>query len=123
MFVKRHTVTVITAADGTATAYTSEIVNGEIRQIVYTKNDFANGVDFTITIENTAEGLWTESDVNASAVKAPRMATHSVLGVATLYAGGGSAVLDKIVVANSRIKIVIAQGGNVKTGTFDILVG
>lgn len=119
--MRRYTVSVTTAADGTATAY-SPPLRGKIHQIEYVKTDFANGVDFTITGEKTGIGLWTEADVNASAVRAPRQPTHSQVGAAALYASGGVAVNDKIAMAADRVKIVIAQGGNAKVGTFHILV-
>lgn len=122
MFAKRYTVTVTTDASGAATAYSETIPYGELSQIRYVKTDFANGVDFTITAEVTGETLWTESDVNASATRAPRQATHSTAGVAALYVALGTAINDKIAIANDRVKIVIAQGGDTKTGTFYILV-
>lgn len=119
MYVQVETVTVTTVSDGTATAYTGA-VNGVLSQIIYAKTDYANGVDFTITADATGETIWTQSDVNASAVVAPRQATHSTVGVATLYAAGGAAVLDKIAVSG-KIKIVLAQGGDTKTGAFTFL--
>lgn len=118
---ERHVVSVTTAADGSATAY-SPVLTGKLSQIRYVKTDFADGVDFTITAEATGESLWAQSDVNASATVAPRQATHSVAGVAALYAGGGSAVLDKIALASDRIKIVIASGGNAKSGAFHFVM-
>ena len=123
--MRRHTVTVTTAADGTATAYSPRI-SGKIHQIEYVKHGttpFTDGVDFTITGEATGVGLWTEANVNASAVRAPRQATHSQAGVAALFAAGGTAVLEPIALGSAdRVKIVLAQGGNAKTGTFHILV-
>jgi hypothetical protein len=110
-------VTVTTAADGSATAY-SETVTGKLSTVRYVKNNYDNGVDFTITSEATGETLWTQADVNASITVAPRQATHSTAGTAALYAAGGTAVLDKIALAGDRVKIVIAQGGNVKSGAF-----
>ena len=120
-FVQRLTVSVTTAADGSATAY-SEVVTGKLLQVRYVKTDFDNGSTITITAEATGETLWTESNVNASATRAPRQATHSTAGAASLYAAGGEAVLGQIGLAKDRIKIVIASGGNVKTGTFHFIV-
>jgi hypothetical protein len=120
----RYKVTVTTAADGTVTAYSPRI-SGEIHQIEYVKdgsNGYAAGVDFTITGEATGIGLWTQSDVNASAVVAPRQPTHSQIGVASLYASGGTAVQARVALANDRVKIALAQGGNAKVGVFHILV-
>ena len=121
MAIKRHTVTVTTASNGAATAY-SPVLSGRLSQIRYVKTDFSNGVDFTITADGTGETLWTEENVDDSATRAPRQATHSPLGAAALYAGSGQAVNDKIVLAADRVKIVIASGGDTKTGTFHIVV-
>lgn len=122
--MRRHTVTVTTNASGAATAF-SPRVTGEIVQIEYVKpgsGGFDDGVDFAITGEATGVGLWTENDVNATARRAPRQPTHTQAGVASLYAGSGTAVNDRIGMANDRVKIVISSGGNAKTGTFHILV-
>jgi hypothetical protein len=91
-------VDVVTAADGSATVY-SATVTGVVSQIRYVKdgsNAFSNGVDFTITAEATGENIWVENDVNASATRAPRQATHGTDGSASLYAAAGTAVQDKI---------------------------
>lgn len=120
-YVKRTVVAVTTAPDGSATAY-SEVLTGKLSQIRYVKGDFDNGSTFTITSEATGETLWTEAAVNASATRAPRQATHSTAGAAALYAGAGAAVNDKIALADDRIKIVIAAGGNVKSGVFHVIL-
>jgi hypothetical protein len=121
--MRKVRVTVVTAADGTVTAYSPRL-SGEIQSVAYIKagaGGYDDGVDFTITKESTGEGVWTESNVNASTTRYPRAPTHSQVGAALLYAAT-FAVADKIGVANDRVKIVLAQGGNVKTGAFDILV-
>lgn len=119
--IRRFSVTVVTAADGTATAY-SPYLSGFIQCLEYVKTDYADGVDFTITAEATGRALWSESNVNAATIRAPRQATHSTAGVASLYAAGGTAVQDKIALGRDRVKIVLAQGGNAKTGAFVITV-
>jgi len=121
MTIRRFEVTVVTAADGTATAY-SPYLSGYLISAQYVKTDYADGVDFTITAEANVQSIWTESDVNAAVTKAPRLATHTVAGVAALYAAGGVAVLDMIALGRDRIKIVLASGGNVKTGKFVFLM-
>jgi len=114
-------VPVTSAADGTATAY-SEAVSGYIEAIVYTKTDYTDGVDFTITAETSAIGIWTESNVNASTVRHPRAATHHQDGTAALHAAAGTAVNDKIPLVNERVKIVLASGGATKAGSFRVIV-
>lgn len=119
--MKRYKVAVTTAADGSATAYSPRIA-GKLNSIHYVKTDFADGVDFTITDEATGESLWTDTNINASEVVRPRAPVHDQVGAARLFAAAGTAVSDMIGMANSRIKIVIAQGGSAKVGTFHFLV-
>lgn len=121
-YVRRVTVDVTTDADGAATAFSDPIEYGMLSQIRYVKDDFDNGSTITVTSEATGETLWTEANVNASATRAPRQATHGTDGAASLYAGGGVAVQDKIAIVNDRIKIVVASGGNAKFGTFHFLL-
>lgn len=121
MAIRKFRVPVTTASDGSATAY-SPYLSGLIHSIQYVKTDFADGVDFTITVDGTGETIWTESNVNAAVVKAPRQATHTTAGVASLYASGGTAVQERVAVSRDRVKIVIAQGGDTKSGVFNILV-
>jgi hypothetical protein len=120
-YAQREVVSVTTAADGSATVY-SNVVTGVLSAIHYVKTDFDNGVDFTITSEATGQSLWTETNVNAAKVIAPRQATHDTGGLASLYAAVGEPVEAPIALANDRIKIVIAQGGNVKIGTFHFVL-
>jgi hypothetical protein len=119
--MRRIKVTVTTAADGSATVLSPRL-SGLIHSITYVKDDFADGVDFTITSNETGQNIWTQSDVNAGTTVYPRAPTHSQVGAAALYATDGTAVLDKIGLGNDQIKIVIAAGGNAKSGTFLFVV-
>ena len=120
-YAERHDIAITTATGGGATGY-SPVITGSINAIIYTKDDFTDGVDFTITAEGTGQGLWTELNVNASKTVAPRQPTHDVVGVASLYAAAGEDVEDQIAIAKDRVKIVIAAGGNTKSGTFTVIV-
>lgn len=122
MHAERVSVTVTTDGAGAATGYTDP-VTGRILTAIYTKVDFENGSTITVTTESTAQAVWSETGVNASTSRAPRQATHSILGAAAVYAGGGSPVLDHITVAKERIKVVIASGGAAKSGTFSFIIG
>ncbi len=121
MTIRKYTVPVTTAADGSATAY-SAVLSGYIHSVQYIKTDFADGVDFTITAEDTGQTIWTESDVNAAVTKLPRAGVASTAGVAALYASAGTAVMERVALGRDRVKIVIAQGGNAKSGSFKIVV-
>lgn len=119
--MRLYEATVVTDASGNATAYlpSSGKCRGLLEMIQYEKVDFADGVDFTITDEITGESLWTDTNINASEIVRPRAPTMDQAGAARLYAAGGTAVPDKIAIV-SRIKIVIAQGGNAKSGKFRV---
>ena len=126
MYFVVETVDVTTIADGSATAYTTNAVHGPIHSIQYIKDGttpFDNGVDFTITTEETLQNLWVDTNVNASETVCPRQPTHDSTGAASLYAAADEPVETSIMAVNERIKIVIAQGGNVKLGQFKIIVG
>lgn len=120
MTIRRFSVDAVTDASGDVTAY-SPYLSGYISQVQYVKTDYADGVDFTITTETTGQTVWTESNVNAAVVKAPRLAVCSTAGVASTF-DGTYPVVDKLAVGRERIKIVVASGGNTKTGEFIITV-
>lgn len=117
MYAERHTIEVTTDAEGDAEAF-SPVLTGRVHSIAYVKNDFEDGVDFTITAEATGESLWTDTSVDASAVVHP-------VATAILGADGTASQLSEapIVLANDRVKIVVGDGGAAKTGTFIITVG
>lgn len=119
--VRRHVVSLTSDASGDGTAY-SPYVTGYVEAIKYTKTDYTNGVDFTITSEATGQTIWTQSDVNATVTVRPRAATHSTAGVASLYAAGGEAVVDRIALGRDRVKIVIASAGDTHSGSFAITI-
>jgi hypothetical protein len=122
--MRRVVVSVTTDGSGDATAYTPP-VNGEIASITYVKpgaGSYTDGVDFTVTNETTGASIWTGTNVNATVEILPRKATVTEAQAAALYASGGVAVLDKIPIARSRIKIVVASGGATKTGAFHFVI-
>ncbi len=119
--IDKHAVVLTTDGSGAATGYTGAF-SGVVSAIRYVKTDFADGVTFAVTVEDTGEAIWSEAAVNASATRAPRQATHSTAGAAALYAAGGAAVLAPIVVVNSRVKVVISSGGDTKSGVVYVIV-
>lgn len=121
MALRRFVVSATTDGSGDATVYTPYF-SGKVHSIRYVKTDFANGVDFTITADVTGDTVWAESNVNASATRYPRTATHSTAGAAALYAALGEAVNARISLGSDRLKLVVAQGGDTKTGAFHVTV-
>lgn len=111
----------VTDSSGAATGYT-KVVTGVIQNVIYTKDDYANGVDFTITTETTGQTIWSDTNVNASETVAPKQAAHSTAGAALVYDTDNAPVTTDIYAVNERVKIVIAQGGSGTAGTFTVIV-
>lgn len=120
MAMRRFTIPAVVASDGSGTFY-SPYLSGRLESIQYVKTDYADTVDFTITAEATTETLWTESNVTAAAIKHPRAACHSTVGVAATL-DGTRPLLDKVVLGRDRVKIVIASGGTSTTGSFIVTI-
>jgi hypothetical protein len=116
MYVRRVTINATTDGSGDATVYSGR-VTGKVLGVAYVKDDFADGVDFTITTEASGETVWAQENVNASAVKYPRRLVQDTVGVDI------AATYDSIYMGNDRLKIVIASGGATKSGTFYLLMG
>lgn len=122
MSYEKLSVTLTTDSSGDATGFIGDpTITGQIITLIYDKTDFTDGVDFTITLEASGETVWTESNVNASATRSPRQATHDNVGVASLYAAAGEPVEGPIIMVSDRLKIVIAAGGDAKSGKFTLV--
>lgn len=87
---------------------------GELVSIQYVKDDYDAGVDFAITADVSGQQLWVEDNVDASTIDFPLILAQSVLGVDL------TAVYVRPVLVEDRVKIVITNGGDTKSGTFII---
>lgn len=112
-FPQAESVTATTAPDGSATVYTA-VIRGRVLAVRYTKVDFADGVDFTITTEESLQNVWVDTNINASETVSPKLLNDGTDGADL------TAIYDHVRAFNERIKIVIAQGGNAKTGIFTV---
>jgi len=126
MFVDRQAIAVTTDGSGNFTGYTA-VVRGQVVQIYYVPDGSVpldTNTDVVFTEEDSTLPIVTKANIGTSAFSlAPRQPTHAVAdGSALLYAAGGAAVADEVVVAGSRIKLVVAQGGAAKKGTFYVYV-
>ena len=121
MFGVKKTIALTTDASGDCTAY-SDAVNGRILGIIYTKVDFDNGVDFTITLNTSGEAILTLTNQNVAAVFYPRVGVHDAVGAAATL-DGTRLLRDPVFAVDDKVKCVVAQGGNVKTGTITVIVG
>lgn len=113
--VEKHSVTVTTDGSGNGSAVTRAF-NGRVVAVRYAKVDFSNGVDFTITNTTTGQGIWTQTDVNASDVVYPMQLADDLVGSAL------TAIYQPVYLADETITIAVAQGGSAHTGTFTVYV-
>lgn len=117
--MRRFFKAIVTDASGDADT-TIVVTAGKINAIHYVKHGvtpYANGVDFTLTLNTLGDTIWQESNVNASTVKRPRVPIHKTDG-SDVIDGSGNENREMIAIASDRIRVVIAQGGDTKTGTF-----
>lgn len=118
MNVVCNVVDIVTSAAGAGVGYTN-VINGRVLTIRYIKpqsGGYAAGVDIDVETEHSGIVIWSQDDVNASATVCPRQATHDTAGVED----NGN---DGIFVANERLKITVADGGDNATGQFVVLAG
>ena len=121
MNTRRYDVALTTIADGSVTAYTP-LVSGRVLAVLYKKTDFADGVGAVVSTELSAKTILTTTNMNASATHMPRLPVQDEAGADALYAATYK-IREPLVVSDDRVKIVIASGGNIKTGTMSIIMG
>ncbi len=114
-YPRRHTIALVTDASGNFTGYTP-VVSGRVVSIRYVKNDFDNGSGFTVTGADSGVAIWAKTSVDASVTVYPAAAAVTTAGVASTLTE------TPVRVADERIKVVIAGGGNVKSGTLHVIV-
>lgn len=122
--VVKKSVSLTSSSTGGVTGYIDACI-GSLAHFVYTRTDMATTADITVTTETTAIPIWTGTDLDATTIISPRVAAHTNTGTAFLTLAsslGGQNVPVPISIPNERIKIVVAQGGSVKTGTFTAIV-
>ena len=122
MHVERHSITLTTAADGSATVY-SPHVTGRVLGIRVVVGTLDTGTDLTITAEATGEAIMTVANVAANTSYYPRVGVNAASDGAAATLDGTRLMRDYVYLANDRVKIIAAQGGNVTTGTVIVIIG
>jgi hypothetical protein len=113
-------VDITTASDGTGTGTTDRAFTGYLVGIQYVKNNFASGVDLTVTNADGSVTYWTGTDVNASTIVYPRTQVHDNVGAGLTY-DGTRKVMERFPLIKDKVKVNITSGGDTKTGTFYIV--
>jgi len=115
-------VDIVTDASGNATVYLTHGLNrkpnGFLVWLKYDPGTIDTGADITITAEDNGTPILAKTDAGTSPVfYYPRALANAV-------ADGAAATnsSEYIPLENERIKIVVAQGGNAKTGSIKALI-
>jgi len=102
-----------TDASGDLTVYSNEAYSGEVYAVQTIDGTLDDGVDITVTSE-TADSLnipiLTKANFNTDAIYYVRTVANQVSD------GAASTVYDVKPLASGRIKMVLEQGGNAKSG-------
>ena len=102
-----------TDASGDLTVYSNEAYSGEVYAVQTIDGTLDDGVDITVTSE-TADSLsipiLTKANFNTDGIYYVRTVANQVSD------GAASTVYDVKPLASGRLKMVLAQGGNAKSG-------
>lgn len=120
-YAERHTVAITTSTAGAATEYTTALVTGRIVAIRWAPTAYAAGATITVSTDVGAQTVLAMS-ATAAFTKYPRVAANTTTGGSALFATGGTNILDYAVAASERVKAVVANGGDTKSGTLTVVV-
>lgn len=121
MAFRHEYIPITTNASGAATVYSSPFV-GLLHALIYLpgSSGIDTGATVTVTDDATGYALWSKSNAGTSTLtRMPRGATVGITDTALVYAGT-DAVADRLPVV-SRVKVVIASGGNTKSGAIVVV--
>lgn len=113
-----YTVTITTNGSGAATVYLGSRIRGRIVALKYAPGTIDTGGDLTITGETSAIPILTKANAGTSDV------WFFPVAAANKVADGAASSLTEVPVwlYNERVKVVVAQGGDTKTGTMTLWV-
>ena len=104
---------ITTAVGGAATVYLGSKLKGRVHAIKYVPTSIATGAGLTITGETTGVPILVKANAGTSTVwYYPRVLVNK-----NTDGSGATDALADIHVLNERIKVVVASGGDAKTGT------
>ena len=120
-----ETIALTGSSSVTVTSF-SNVITGEVRTLSYTRSTLSTATSLTITTEDTSQSVLVEQ-INADAVRSPRLVAHTVAGVALDFGTtGGDNQMDYISIVNERIKVVVTGGsttGAVTAGSITVIYG
>ncbi len=132
MLKRTPVVTITTSSGGDATVYLGSKLRGYLVALIYRPGTLLTGTDLTITVE---ESVPASPPAGYTAPAGMPVLRKNDLGtgnswlfprakptIANDASGGlGSVPSEMIPLVSDRIKVVVAQGGNVTTGTIEAI--
>jgi len=114
--IKYVSTTITTDSSGDATVYVGGALRGRVIALKYAPGTLATGADLTITGETTAVPILVKANAGTSTVWFYPVAELNLNtdGSAVTYA------FMYINLVDERVKVVVAQGGDTKTGTITV---
>ena len=114
----QYTATITTNGSGAATVYLGDQVRGRIICFKYAPGTIDTGADLTITGETSAVAILTKADAGTATV------WYYPLAIANQVSDGAASAISEVPVwvYVEKIKVVVAQGGDTKTGTITVWV-
>ena len=117
MRLKSRRLDVTTDESGDATTNDTLSIFGCLYAVETIDGDLSDGVDAVVSVQSTESGvaltLLTLTDFNTDAMYYPRHVVHGETGAALTGTSGGDRAMPVI---NGTLRVVIAQGGDTKTG-------
>ena len=106
---------VTTAADGTAAVTSTKHVTGKLLAVQCVDGTYDDGVDLTMSCENgnLSYNIIVKANFNTDQMIYPRTLEH-------LDTDGSALTTHCQHVLNGKIKVTLAQGGNAKSGGFNV---
>ncbi len=116
-----------TTSGGAATVYTDEPVTGNVLEIRYDYGDAATGATITVTGEESGKAILTITNAGTGDLSwRPRQGIHPVANATAgslLTYDATRLIYEFIPIAAERIKIVVASGGDTKSGQLEFIIG
>lgn len=115
-------VTITTTSGGAATVYIGDQLRGYLVALIYTPggdSGLDTGADLTVTCNNTGIPILTKVNLGTGTSYLFPAARGTLSDNAT--GGLGTAPFAQIPLVREKIKVVVAQGGDTKTGTIQAI--
>jgi hypothetical protein len=119
--ISRHTISGTTIVGGTLTAYTPNVVRGNIKAVHVDYDSTAAATTDLVLSDNEGQTILTLTDTNTDGWYYPRANAQSAAGVDRVFIAAGQLIPVEFTVF-SLLKAVVAQGGDLKTLKVTFLV-